>query len=98
MGKLIATLKQFWASLPHLVQAGIILFVTSAGTTLGQELKALWLGNEAFTWLALQHDIGLAVFAGFAAVRTFYMLPNGSGKRLLAQAQAQNGTNPAPKA
>jgi hypothetical protein len=101
MGKIIATLKsawaglqELWASLPHPVQAGIVMFTTAAGTTLGKELQALWAGNEAFTWLALKHDIGAAVAAGFIALRAFYMLPNGTGKRLLAAQQAQDEAKP----
>ncbi len=69
-------LKALWASLPHPVQAGITLFVSMALTTLSKELEQLLSGNEAFTWLALRHDIAAAVMAGAVAVRAFYMLPN----------------------
>jgi hypothetical protein len=94
MGKIWTTLTNFWAGLPHPVQAIILAFITAAGTTLGKELQELLSGNEAFTWLALKHDIALAAFAGLAAVRTFYMLPNGAGKRLLAAQQAQDEAKP----
>lgn len=89
-------LKTLWASLPHPVQALILLFVTTAGTTLGKELQELFLGNEAFTWAVLQHDLVVAVLAGAAVVRAFYMLPNASGKQLQAQANAQQSLPPAP--
>ena len=76
MKNLIAQAKAFWASLPHQVQAGIILFGTAAGTTLGKELQAYFFGTAHFTRSSLQHDIGAALVAGFFAVRAFYMLPS----------------------
>ena len=90
---MLLKLKALWASLPHPVQALILLFVTTAGTTLGKEFQELLLGNEAFTWAVLQHDLVVAVLAGVAVVRAFYMLPNGSGKQLQA---AQQTLPPAP--
>jgi hypothetical protein len=88
-------LRNYWNSLPHQVQAIILLFATVAGTTLGKELQELLLDNEAFTWLSLRHDIVVAVIAGFAAVRMFYMLPNGTAKQLPAPPpQTSNGPNP----
>jgi len=68
--------KAFWASLPHQVQAGAVLFATASSTTLGKELQALIFGTAHFTRSSLQHDIGAACVAGFLAVRAFYMLPN----------------------
>jgi hypothetical protein len=65
-----------WASLPHQVQAGFILFGTVAGTTLAKEFQALIFGTANFTRSTLQHDLGMAVTAGIIAVRTFYMFPN----------------------
>jgi hypothetical protein len=91
---MLQKLKTLWASLPHPVQALILLFATTAGTTLGKELQELLLGNEAFTWAVLQHDLVVAVLAGAAVVRAFYMLPNASGKQL--QANAQQSVSPAP--
>jgi hypothetical protein len=96
MSKLTAALKRFWSSLPHQVQALILLFLTTALTTLGKELQELFLGNEAFTWLMLRHDIVAAVVAGLVVVRAFYMLPNGSGKQLTA-APVANPQAPAQK-
>ena len=87
MSKLIAAIKRFWSSLPHPAQALILLFVTTAGTTLGKELQELFLGNEAFTWSVLKHDLVVAVFAGAAVVRAFYMLPNGTPKQLATNQQ-----------
>lgn len=88
MSKLIAALRRFWSSLPHPAQALILLFATTAGTTLGKELQELFLGNEAFTWSVLKHDLVVAVFAGVAVVKAFYMLPNGASKPSLPPAQA----------
>lgn len=94
MNKLFTTLKQFWGTLPHEVQAGILLFTTSAGTVLTREFSELAMGQQAFTWLTLRHDIAGAIFAGFIAVRALYMLPNGTAQ-LVAQAKAENAANPA---
>lgn len=96
MSKLIAAIKRFWSSLPHQVQALILLFATVTGTTLGKELQELFLGNEAFTWLMLKHDLVVAAIAGFAAVRMFYMFPNGSAKQLQAVANPQAPTPQPP--
>jgi len=82
---MLTKLKALWASLPHQVQALILLFLTVAATTLGKELQELFLGNEAFTWLMLKHDLVIAVIAGFAAVKMFYMFPNRN---------LQQGSNP----
>jgi hypothetical protein len=92
VSKLIAAIKRFWSSLPHQVQALILLFATAAGTTLGKEFQELFLGNEAFTWLMFKHDIVVAAVAGVTAVRIFYMMPNRSAKQLSAQA-TQGGMN-----
>jgi hypothetical protein len=74
-------LKALWASLPHQVQAGFILFGTVALTTLGKELQALIFGTESFSRSTLQHDVGFAVAAGFIAVRAFYMVPSAPAEK-----------------
>ena len=84
---MLQKIRNYWNSRPHQVQAIILLFATAAGTTLGKELQELLLGNEAFTWLSLKHDISVAAIAGFAAVRMFYMLPNGTQKQQAAPPQ-----------
>jgi hypothetical protein len=78
MKKLIAQAKALWASLPHQVQAALVVFATVASTTLGKELQTLIFGGgaAAFSWLSLKHDIAAACVAGFIAARAFYMLPN----------------------
>lgn len=68
--------RAFWASLPHQVQAGVVVFATAALTTLSKELQALLFGTAHFTRSSLQHDLGAAITAGILAVRAFYMLPN----------------------
>lgn len=69
-------LKAFWASLPHQVQAGVILFGTVAGTTLAKEVQAQIAGTLSFSVSSLEHDLGMAITAGFIAVRAFYCIPN----------------------
>ena len=39
MNALIQKLNAFWASLPHAVQALVVLFVTTAGTTIARAPK-----------------------------------------------------------
>jgi hypothetical protein len=68
--------KLLWASLPHQVQAGAVVFASVAGTTLAKELQALTFGNPHFTWITLRHDIAGAGVAGMIALRAFYMFPN----------------------
>ena len=89
-----ASLLALWASLPHQVQALILAFLTAVGTTLIKELEQLVTGNEAFTRAVLRHDIAFALGTGIAAVKLFYMLPNGAAQ-LVASAKA--GLNPAPQ-
>jgi hypothetical protein len=71
-----ASAKALWASLPHQAQAAIILFGTAAGTTLAKELQARIMGTLSFSVSSLEHDLGMAITAGFIAVRAFYCLPN----------------------
>lgn len=78
-------LKAFWASLPHPVQAGLILFATTAGTTLAHAIEE----SFCFSTQCLKHYAASAIVAGVVAVRAFYMLPNGSAQ-LVAQAKAEN--------
>jgi len=76
MNKMIARAKALWASLPHQVQAGVVLFTTVAGTTLAKELQAYLFGTLSFSVSSLRHDFGAACVAGFLATKAFYMLPN----------------------
>jgi hypothetical protein len=76
MKNLIAQAKAFWASLPHQVQAAIIVFATVAGTTLGKEFQALAFGTANFTRSSLQHDVWAALVAGAFAAKAFYMTPS----------------------
>jgi len=73
---MLQKLRKLWSSLPHQVQAGLILFGTAAGTTLAKELQARIFGTLSFSVSSLEHDLGMAFTAGFIAVRTFYCLPN----------------------
>jgi len=89
-------LKAFWASLPHAVQAIVILFVTTVGTTIAHSIED---GIVPHNWADAKHMLGTAIVAGIVAVRAFYMLPNGNAQ-LVAQAKAINsqtinsGANP----
>lgn len=78
--------KQYWASLPHFVQALIVAFIGGAGSEIGK-IAADW-PNVCLTSLCLRHDLGLIVGAGVVAARAFYMLPNGT-KQIVEQAKAQ---------
>jgi hypothetical protein len=66
-------LKAFWASLPHQVQATIVVFATAAGVTVLQNAAK---GTICTTWSCFTQHIGAAVSAGAAALLAFYMKPN----------------------
>jgi hypothetical protein len=92
----IAQSKLFWASLPHQVQAGAVVFATAAGTTLGKEVQALIFGTAHFTRSSLQHDIGAACVAGILAARAFYMFPNRDSQPLLPIVSSTTPTTTEP--
>ena len=79
-------LKAFWASLPHAVQALVILFVTTVGTTIAHSIED---GIFPHNLADAKHMLGTALVAGIVAVRAFYMLPNGNAQ-LVAQAKSIN--------
>lgn len=93
MNKLIQSLKAFWASLPHQVQAGVVIFASAAGTVLGKELQGLSFGSPSFTWLCLRHDFGAASVAGFIALRAFYMFPNRDSENVLISRNSASTSN-----
>jgi hypothetical protein len=90
---LVQRAKAFWSSLPHQVQAIVIVFGTVTSTTLGHELQALIFGTGGFTWPSLEHTITTSCLAGFIAARAFYMLPN---REMPAQA-VLTSSSPAPQ-
>jgi len=94
MNKLLQQAKAFWASLPHQVQAGVVIFASAAGTTLGKEIQALLSGTPCFTWLCLYHDLAAAGAAGFIALRAFYMFPNRNSETFLISSSTQTSTQP----
>jgi hypothetical protein len=94
MNKLIQRAKAFWASLPHQVQAGVVIFSTSAGTVLGKEMQGWAFGSPSFTWLCLRHDLGAASVAGFIALRAFYMFPNRDSETFLISKSTPTSTQP----
>ena len=78
---MITKLKTFWSSLPHQAQAAITVFASMALTTLVKELEQSFSGNDAFTTLALRHDIAAAAMAGLVALKAFDMLPSNNGQQ-----------------
>ena len=66
-------LKAFWASLPHKVQAGIVAGLTAVVTTFAQAYSHPPL---CFALVCLKQHAAASLFAGMAALRAFYMLPN----------------------
>ena len=76
MKKLIADAQAeilaFWRSLPHQLQAMIVVFASAAATFLG---GWLWDGPSCWTWFCLKHTLGAACGAGYIAVHAFYMRP-----------------------
>ena len=77
--------KQFWASLPHPVQAILLSTATAAGTAF---IHALSEGN-CYSAECLKRYAASAVGAGLIAAKAFYMTPN------RPQLPAQNPAPPA---
>lgn len=90
---MIQRLKNFWASLPHAAQAGLVTFASAAGATITHAIEE---GRVPNTWADCKHLIGTAIVAGLIALRAFYMLPNGTAQ-LVAQAKAANAAQLPPR-
>jgi len=82
-------LKALWASLPHQVQAALVVFGTATGVTLAHAIED---GSAPSSWAGVKHLLGTAIVAGVAALRLFYMLPNRSA------APAPTSQTPTPQA
>ena len=87
MNKLISFFRNLWVSLPHGVQAGVVLFVSAAGASLGKILTDP--ASACWTWVCIKQYVGVAIGAGVVAVRAFYMLPNGTAQKLAEKTEAQ---------
>jgi hypothetical protein len=70
--KTIAWLKAFWASLPHQLQAIIVMFVSAFFATFVHVASE----SSCYTGSCLKHYAGTALTAGFVALRVFYMIPS----------------------
>jgi len=70
--KITATAKAAWYSLPHQVQAVIVVFAAAASASLGKKLL-----DPAACWqfACLKQYVGTAAGAGLVALRAFYMRP-----------------------
>ena len=78
-------LKAFWASLPHQLQAAIIVGASAMGEFIEHIIE---MGQFPHSWLDAKHLIGRALMAGAVAAWAFYRLPNGTAQ-IVAQAKAQ---------
>jgi hypothetical protein len=83
--KAVQSLKDFWHSLPHQAQAGLVLFVSSAATALGD--AAVTSGGQFWHWAALKSTLGAAVGAGIVAVRAFYLRPGAGPKAAVSASE-----------
>ena len=63
-----------WASLPHVVQAAIVTFLSASGAYLGEALSNP--STLSFSAAGLHHYAAGAIAAGVLALRAFYMKPN----------------------
>jgi hypothetical protein len=61
-----------WRRFPPYVQAGIVVFASTAASFLGDRL---WDGASCWTWACLKHTVGAACGAGFVALKAFYARP-----------------------
>ena len=81
-------LKLFWASLPHQVQAAIIVGASATGEFAEHVIE---MGQLPHSLADAKHLAGRALAAGAVAAWAFYRLPNGDAQ-LVAQAKAQNAS------
>lgn len=72
-GAVFQAAKNFWHSLPHQVQAAVVVFTAAGSASLGKILSdpstACWQSG------CVKHYLGAAVGAGLIALRAFYMRP-----------------------
>lgn len=87
LNKAVQLFRNLWSSLPHPVQAGVVLFATAAGTSLGKVLTDP--ASACWTWACIKQYIGIAIGAGIVAVKAFYMLPKGTAEKVVAKAAAE---------
>jgi hypothetical protein len=76
MNKAIESLKSFWGSLPHQVQAAVVVFVSAAATYAGTAFS----NGSCWQWVCIKHGLGASAGAGLIALRAFYMRP-GPGRQ-----------------
>jgi len=74
IAKLFAKLKAIWASLPHQVQAAVIVGASAAGESIEHVIE---MGQLPHTWLDAKHLVGRAAAAGMVSAWAFYRMPNG---------------------
>jgi hypothetical protein len=70
--KAVQPAVDFWHSLPHQLQATIIVFASAAGPVIWK----WWSDPQAcMQWACLKHTITAAINAGGVALAAFYMRP-----------------------
>jgi hypothetical protein len=82
-------LKAFWSSLPHQVQAAVIVGASAFGESIEHVIE---IGQLPHSLLDAKHLLGRAFVAAVVAAWAFYRLPNGTAQ-LVAQAKAQNAAD-----
>lgn len=65
-------LKAFWYSLPHQVQAAVVVFVAAASSAFGASFMD---ASSCSNLVCVKHELGAAFGAGIVALRAFYMRP-----------------------
>jgi hypothetical protein len=71
-------LKALWASLPHVLQAGIVTFTAASAAYLGQALSDP--STFCVSPSCLHKFAAGAIAAGVVALRAFYMTPSNQAK------------------
>lgn len=90
---MIQKLKAFWASLPHLVQAGIVAFVSGFGAAAAHAYED---AGFHMSWGEVHHLLPTFIAAGVVAARALYMMPNGKGNGQAAFGQAAQAQKQLP--
>jgi hypothetical protein len=86
MQKLWQYFRDFWNSLPHTVQGGLIAFASGFAAAAAHELSE---PTACFSPSCLRHYVPTFIAAGVVALRAFYLIPSTSAKN-------GNGNGPLP--
>jgi hypothetical protein len=69
----LRALKALWNDTPHVIQAGVLIFI---GSATGAVTHYFTDSDPCFNWTCLRHLAGSALHGGVTAAVAFYLLPS----------------------